>query len=88
MLIFAFRPPCLAIASATAGQRKAKNKNVLCVLGVFAVNMNINRPPCRGGIRLYILFLYFTLDKSALVFTKNHFPVMIPNIRNLRAYSF
>jgi hypothetical protein len=33
-----------------ASQRKAKNKNVLCVLGVFAVNMSINRPPFRGGI--------------------------------------
>lgn len=34
MLIFAFRRPCLGIALATPGQRKAKNKNVLCVLSL------------------------------------------------------
>jgi hypothetical protein len=62
MLIFAFRPPCLAIALATAGQRKAKNKNVLCVLGVFAVNMSINRPPFRGIIKPPLLGVVFDFD--------------------------
>jgi hypothetical protein len=46
-----------------ASQRKAKYKNVLCVLGVFAVNMILNRPPFRGIIKPPLLGVVFDLLK-------------------------
>jgi hypothetical protein len=74
-----------------ASQRKAKNKNVLCVLGVFAVNMSINCPPFRGIIKPPLLGVVF--DFSSCQIKIEHSPPQrflfkedsIPQIFNLQS---